>query len=137
MTFRPVYALATTLVFAIELYIGLYVHDQLIRPYIGDGLAVILVYLGLRTVTTLTIRTALLAAVAIAFAIEFGQYFHLIDRLGLRHNRIARLVLGTTFDVGDLVCYVAGAAIMGLIESVRSRGGVFNSPRQDHDGHRG
>jgi hypothetical protein len=136
MTFRPTYALATALILAIELYIGLYIHDQVIRPYVGDGLAVVLVYLGLRAVTTLTIRTALLAAVAIAFAIEFGQYFHLIDRLGLRHNRVARLVLGTTFDVGDLVCYVAGAAVTGLIESVRSRGSVFSSPRRDHGGHR-
>ncbi len=119
MTFRPVYALTTALVFFVELYIGLYVHDQLIRPYIGDSLAVILVYLGLRTVTSLAIRTALLAAVAIAFAIEFGQYFHLIDRLGLRHNLIARLLLGTTFDVGDLGCYVAGAAVIGAIEAIR------------------
>ncbi len=124
MTFRPFYALATILVFFIELYIGLYVHDQLIRPYIGDSLAVILVYLGLRTVTRLDIRMALVAAVAIAFVLEFGQYFHLIDRLGLRHNRIARLVLGTTFDVGDLGCYVAGAVVMGVIEGVRLQFGA-------------
>ncbi len=134
MTFRPVYALATVLVFVVELYIGLHVHDQLIRPYVGDSLAVVLVYLGLRTVTPLTIRTALLAALVIAFAIEFGQYFHLVDRLGLRHNRIARLVLGTTFDVGDLGCYLVGAAVMGLIEGAR----VLNSPqRPDRGGHRG
>jgi len=121
MTFRPFYALATALVFCVELYIGLYVHDQLIRPYIGDSLAVILVYLGLRTVTPLNIRMALLAALVIAFAIEFGQYFHLIDRLGLHHNRIARLILGTTFDVGDLGCYVVGAAVMGAIEGAIKR----------------
>ncbi len=120
MTFRPVYALATVLVFCVELYIGLYVHDQLIRPYAGDSLAVILVYLGLRAVTPLKIRTALVAAVAIAFALEFGQYFHLIDRLSLSHSRIARLVLGTTFDVGDLGCYLLGAVIAGAIEAARS-----------------
>jgi hypothetical protein len=124
MTFRPFYALATALAFCVELYIGLYVHDQLIRPYVGDSLAVILVYLGLRTVTRLDIRMALVAAVAIAFVLEFGQYFHLIDRLGLRHNRIARLVLGTTFDVGDLGCYVAGAVVMGVIEGLRLQFGA-------------
>ena len=119
MTFRPLYALATVLAFGVELFIGLYVHDRLIRPYVGDALAVILVYLGLRSITRLNIRMALLAALAIAFALEFGQYFHLIDRLGLGHSRIARLVLGTTFDVGDLGCYTLGAAVMGAIEGVR------------------
>ncbi len=47
MTFRPVYALATALVFIIEVLIALYMHDAFIRPYGGDILAVILVYLGL------------------------------------------------------------------------------------------
>ena len=127
MMFRLLYALATVLVLCVELYIGVHVHDRLIRPYVGDSLAAILVYLGLRTVTPLTIRTALLAAVAVAFALEFGQYFHLIDRLGFSHSRIARLVLGTTFDVGDLGCYLIGGAVMGAIEALRLR--LAGSPR--------
>jgi len=121
MTFRPYYALATLIVFAVELFIALYMHDRVIRPYVGDSLAVVLVYLGLRTVTPLSVRTAVVAALAIAFAIEFGQYFHLVDRLGLGHNRIARMVLGTVFDVGDLGCYVAGAAVVWAVEAARDR----------------
>ncbi len=119
MTFRPYYALATLVLLAIELCIALYMHDRIIRPYVGDMLAVVLVYLGLRTVTPLSVRTAVFAALAIAFAIEFGQYFHLVDRLGLSHNRIARMVLGTVFDVGDLGCYVAGAAVVWAVEATR------------------
>ncbi len=44
---------------------------------------------------------------------------HLVDRLGLSHNRIARMVLGTVFDVGDLGCYVAGAAVVWAVEATR------------------
>ena len=119
MRLRIPYALAAVTVFIIEILIALYVHDTLIRPYIGDSLAVILVYLCLRAVTPLRILPALLTALAIAFAIEFGQMFHLIDALGLRGSRIAGFVLGGYFDVKDLAAYIAGAVIVVIIEALR------------------
>jgi hypothetical protein len=48
MTFRPAYALAALIIFAIEVCIALFVHDGFIRPYVGDVLAVALVYAALR-----------------------------------------------------------------------------------------
>lgn len=117
MTFRPLYALATLAVFVIEVLIALYMHDALIRPYGGDVLAVVLVYLGLRAVTPMGVKSAALLALAIAFAIEFGQFFHVLDALGLGHNRLLRVVLGGVFDVKDLACYVAGAALAWMVET--------------------
>ncbi len=38
------YLAASIIVFIIELIIALYVHDRIIRPYIGDMLVVVLVY---------------------------------------------------------------------------------------------
>lgn len=119
MTFRPVYALATVLVFVIEVLIALYMHDAFIRPYGGDILAVILVYLGLRAVTPMGVRSAVLLALLIAFAIEFGQLFHVLDHLGLGRNRLLRVVLGGVFDLKDLACYVAGAVLAGVVEMAR------------------
>ena len=119
MTFRPLYALATALVVVIEVLIALYMHDAFVRPYGGDILAVILVYLGLRAVTPMGVRNAILLALAIAFAIEFGQLFHVLDRLGLGHNRLLRIVLGGVFDVQDLGCYVVGAALAWGVETAR------------------
>ena len=128
MTFRPLYALATLLVFVIEVLIALYMHDALIRPYGGDILAVILVYLGLRAVTPMGVRSAVLLALLIAFAIEFGQLFHVLDHLGLGHNRLLRIVLGGVFDVQDLACYAVGAVIAWGFEIARS---FVASPRGD------
>ena len=119
MTFRPFYALATAILFVIELLIALYMHDAVIRPYGGDILAVVLVYVGLRAVTPMSVRTAVVAALLIAFAIEFGQLFHVLTYVGLSHNRIARIVLGGVFDVADLGCYVVGAAAAWTIETLR------------------
>ena len=116
---RLFYALAALVVFVTEICIALYVHDAVIRPYIGDSLAVILVYLTLRAVTPMSVLQALAGALIFAFAIEFGQMFHLIDRLGLRGNRIAGFILGGYFDVKDLAAYVAGTLAILIIEKLR------------------
>ncbi len=114
------YALAMATVFAVEVIIALFVHDAVIRPYIGDALAVVLVYLTLRIIP-LPVRTAISVAFAIACAIEFGQYFHLIDRLGLRSQMWARFLLGGSFDLRDFVAYGLGAATVALIEAIRQK----------------
>jgi len=116
MRFRPVYAVATAAIFVIEGLIAIYMRDAFVRPYGGDILAVVLVYLGLRAVTPLGVRDAALLALAIAFAIEFGQLFHVLDRLGLSDNRLLRVVLGGVFDVKDLACYVGGATLAWGVE---------------------
>lgn len=119
MKLRTGYALGAVAVFVTETGIALFVHDAMIRPYIGDSLAVILLYLALRAVTPLRVLPAVLVALGIAFAIEFGQMFHLIDALGLRGNRIAGFILGGYFDVKDLGCYFAGAFAALIVECLR------------------
>ena len=119
MSLRIGYAVATVAVFAIEVLIALFVHDGVIRPFGGDVLAVILVYLGLRAVTPLRVMPAVVVALLIAAAIEFGQLFHLLDALGLRGNRVARIVLGGSFDLKDFVAYGLGGLGAVLAEAMR------------------
>lgn len=121
MTFRPSYALATLAVLGIEIAIARFVHDDLVRPYLGDSLAVVAVYLALRTVTPLGVVAAVAIAFAFACGIEVGQFFHLVDVLGLGANRVARIVLGTTFGVMDFVAYAGGALCVLAIERARLR----------------
>ena len=47
------YALAALVLFAVEVVIALFVRDAFVRPYLGDVLAVMLVYAVLRAVTPL------------------------------------------------------------------------------------
>ncbi len=114
------YAVVTVVLLATEVLIALFVRDAIVRPYFGDVLAVVLVYTGLRSVTRLRVIPAALSALVIAFAIEFGQYFHVLDQVGLGDDRILRVVLGTGFDPVDLFCYILGAAAVVLIERLRS-----------------
>ncbi|WP_332793142.1 ribosomal maturation YjgA family protein [Sphingomonas sp. RB3P16] len=102
--------------FAIEVVIALYLNDAVIRPYLGDSLAVAFVYLLLRA--ALPVRAPLAAGVAfaIACAIEVGQAFHLVDRIGLGHSRVARVLFGTHYDPRDFVAYAIGAVTVLLAE---------------------
>jgi hypothetical protein len=116
---RRGYALAAAALFAVEVLIALFLHDRIVRPHIGDVLAVILVYLALRAVTPLRVVPAALTALAIAFAIEFAQLLDVIDLLGLRGNALFATVLGSKYDTSDLAAYTAGALIALAVERVR------------------
>ena len=116
---RPGYLAAAIVLFAIEVLIALFVRDDFVRPYVGDVLAVALVYAGLRAVTPLGANAALAVTLAIAFAIEVAQALGLLAALGLGDHAVARVVLGGTFDWVDLAAYAIGAVIIALIERAR------------------
>lgn len=119
MTFRWGYALATAVLFGTELLIAMFLNDPLIRPHVGDALAVVLVYLGLRTILPWRPLPAALTALGIAFAIELGQLIHIRDLLGLSDSALVRFTLGGVFDVKDLVFYTAGTIVALVGEAAR------------------
>ena len=126
-TVRPGYAAAALLVFLTEVAIAIWLRDPLIRPYFGDSLAVVLVYLALRAATQLSVPRATIVALTTAFAVEVSQWFHLVDALGLSGDPIASAMLGTGFDPRDFLAYGLGAAMVpvaeaGLTAWRRSRG---------------
>ena len=65
---------------------------------------------------TVNIWARAVAAVAVAFAVEFSQLYHApwIDRL--RRSTLGAMVLGKSFVASDLVCYVVGVAIGVILE---------------------
>ncbi len=115
---RAAYAFAALAIFAIEVLIALFVRDAFIRPYVGDVLAVALVYTALRAVTPLGLWPAIILALAIALGVELGQLFGVARALGLDSNPVARVVLGGSFDPTDLVAYLAGAALVLAAENL-------------------
>lgn len=107
--------------FLIEVAIALFVRDRFVRPYLGDTLAVILVYTTLRTAFRIDVVHAAAIAFLIAVAIELGQLFGVLDLLGLQSNPIARTALGYGFEVKDILAYAAGALIILAAERLRTR----------------
>jgi len=120
--FRKQYLFLTVILLLVEIGIALFVHDAIIRPYIGDFLAVVFVYCLLRSCLASGVVPLVLLALSIAYALEIGQYFHVLAHLGLQHARVARIVLGTAFSWGDMLLYTVGGAAILVVEARRGIG---------------
>ncbi|KDS23480.1 hypothetical protein M089_4854 [Bacteroides ovatus str. 3725 D9 iii] len=105
------------MIFCMEVLIALYVRDRFIRPYVGDMLVVVLVYSFVRIFLPMGIPRMPFYVFLFACFVEVLQYFQLVETLGIT-NRVARIVLGSTFDWGDIACYAVGCVFIVLFERI-------------------
>lgn len=110
------YLMATVLIFIIELLIALFVRDKFIRPYVGDMLVVVLIYTGLKIIFPEKPRLLPLYVFLFAAGVEALQGIRIVELLGLQDNRFFSVLIGTTFDVKDIVCYGVGCVLCGVWE---------------------
>lgn len=103
------------LVFVTEVAIAIFYFHRFIRGFVGDVLVIPLLFTFLKTFFNWNLKKTLLGIVLFAFAIEFLQYFKLLDLLEVK-NIIIRTVLGTAFELTDLLAYILGAILVYIIE---------------------
>lgn len=120
---RRNYLVAFVCLFLIETVIALWVHDRFIRPYIGDVLVVVLVYVFVRIFIPSGLRYLPLYVFLFAACVEALQYFRLVELLGLQGCRAARIILGSVFDWMDIACYGVGCLGLALLEQITERRG--------------
>lgn len=109
------------LIFAIEVFIAVFVKDKIIRPYGGDVLVVIMIYYFAKAfIHTRPVYIAV-ATLLFAYTIEIGQYLNLVEVLHLQDNKIMRIVIGSSFSWGDMLCYTIGILICLTIDRKRIR----------------
>ena len=65
-------------------------------------------------VTLLPIYIFLFAA-----GVEVLQYFEIVKVLGLEENDFFRVLIGSVFDVKDIVCYGIGCVILAVYEVLK------------------
>ncbi len=118
---RITYILIFILLFAIETLIAVFVHDDFVRPYIGDVLVVMLVCAFLRVFIPEKIRFMSVFATLFAVLIEALQYFDFVKLMGLENNPVISVALGRTFDLKDIICYIIGGAIFFAAEQLIRR----------------
>ena len=114
--FNRNYFKLTILLFLIETAIALYLHDNFVRPYFGDFLVVMLLYCFLKSFLNVSVWLAAGFVLLFSFAIETAQYFNMVEKLGLQHYKIAKVVLGNSFAWMDLLAYVLGILAVISIE---------------------
>ena len=101
----------------VEIYIGIFVHDNIIRPFVGDVLVVCVIYFFLRSFIN---KRRFLGLYVFLFAcfIEISQYFNLVSLLHMENYKIARIVIGSTFDFKDIFCYFIGTIFIFAYDAV-------------------
>lgn len=113
---RVVYIVLTIILLVVEVLIALFVHDRIVRPYIGDMLVVVVIYTFMRIWIPDSVRRLPLYVFLFATGVEILQYFNFVELLGVGDNRFWRILLGTSFDVKDILCYAAGCVLVWAAE---------------------
>ena len=117
--FQKIYFLLFLLLLWFEVLIALFVHDQFVRPYLGDFLVVLLLYCFTRSFLQVRVITAIMMVLLFAYAVETAQYFTVINHLGLEENVFAKTVIGSSFDWQDILAYTLGSLFIYLVEQIR------------------
>lgn len=94
-------------ILGIEIIIALFVHDEFVRPYLGDVLAVVCVYFLARTFLQSKPRYLAIYVTIFAVLVELVQLTSLSEIL----PPPLAVIVGGTFDFKDILCYLVGGVL--------------------------
>jgi len=116
LKFNKIYFGLAALLFAIEVLIALFAHDDVIRPYVGDVLVVMLIYCFVKSFFDTPVVKTALCVLLFAFAVEGLQYLNIVNRLGLKDSKIAAVIIGSSFSWIDIITYIIGIGFVLFFE---------------------
>ncbi len=109
---RITYTIITIILLTIEVLIALFIHDNFIRPYIGDVLVVMVIYAFIRIFVPEKLKMLPSYILCFAVLVEVLQYFRIVELLGLQGNRFFSVLIGSVFDMKDILCYAVGCTLI-------------------------
>ena len=118
LKFNRHYFIIAIIILLVEILIAFFIHDAIIRPYIGDFLVVILIYCFVISFLNTPVWSTAITVLLFSYTVEISQYFHIINKLGLQHSKFARIIMGTSFGWTDLVMYTTGTGVVIFIENL-------------------
>lgn len=89
-----------------------------IRHTFGDFLVVILLFYLVKAFFNFSNKTVGISVLMFAYIVEFLQLTSLLEFLGLENNRLAIIIFGATFSIGDLIAYTLGVGNILLLEKI-------------------
>jgi len=72
-----------------------------------------------------------------SYAVETLQYCHIVDRIGLQDSKIAKVIIGTSFEWIDLAAYTIGIALVIYLENVTGTKSLKKSVKASLDERKG
>ncbi|MET4081725.1 hypothetical protein ABIB40_001674 [Pedobacter sp. UYP30] len=121
LKFNINYFLLAIALFIIEFLIAIYAQDDIIRPFIGDLLVVILLYCLVKSFIKARNTSIAVAVLLCSYAVEILQYFHIVNLLGLDKIKWATILIGTSFAWMDLLMYTLGIMLVLVTEYFKHR----------------
>ena len=119
---RRVYIICALVLLVTEILIGLYAHGW-VRAYLGDVLVIPFKYLFIRSITLHRPDYKFILPTAIflfSFAVELLQMIGIADILGI-DNMFIRTLIGTSFSVEDILCYIIGSVPLYVWENIAKK----------------
>tara|TARA_R110002050_G_scaffold295079_1_gene453538 strand:- start:5767 stop:6150 length:384 start_codon:yes stop_codon:yes gene_type:complete len=110
------YLIITILLFITEALIAIYLKSGFIRHTFGDFLVVILLYSFFKSFIPNNHFKIAISVLAFAFFIEFLQLANILETLNLQNNYLIKVILGSSFQISDLVAYTLGTVTILIIE---------------------
>ena len=86
------------------------------RSTFGDFLVVILVYCFVKSFANSKPKYVAIGVLVFAFCVEFLQLSNLLKFLHLQENTVAKTILGSTFQISDLIAYTLGIITILIAE---------------------
>lgn len=123
LKFNLKYFLLSFILFLVEVLIAtLLKHIFFVRAYLGDVIVVMLLYTLVKSFFTIRDDRKLIAGIFIfSCLVEWAQYFHIADKLGLSPGSLMYIIIGNSFSWVDIACYAAGCLL--LLPFVKSPSG--------------
>jgi hypothetical protein len=98
-----------------------------IRGLVGDVIIVVFIYYFIMSLKDFSSIYVVIFTLVLALITEVLQYFHFASILGLQHNKIAQLVIGSIFDPMDMIAYTIGGIVAFIIDTK-----IIKNPKNTH-----
>lgn len=125
---RTFYIISALILFLIECIIALFVHDRIVRPYIGDLLVVILIYMTVRSFVPKGVVLLPLYIFIFAVIVEILQFVNVVGLLRVSDKAVARTIIGTQFSWIDIIMYAIGCLMTWIMQTL-----INKKCKNDHD----
>lgn len=116
LKFNRTYFLISLGIFIIEVLIATVLNNIFfVRAYLGDVLVVILLFTLIKSFMDVKNNHGLILGIFLfSCLVEWAQYFHIAEKLGLQPGSIMYIIIGNSFSWIDIVCYAAGCLLLFL-----------------------
>jgi len=108
LQYNKTYLIASIILFIVEVLIAIFLKDGFIRHTFGDYLAVILLYCMFKSCIKTKPFYIAIVVLIISYGIEFLQLTNFLEIINLDNNKLAKIILGSTFSFSDLIAYTLG-----------------------------